>query len=248
MAPVEKIDVSKIKLTKEKFREDFYDIMAELLSDRELLVRIEGIDMFIEYQDFLTREDFERDFVPHLMETLEMLTKDDSADDEAEIRMIRNLGPIADRLSQFGILRVGMSDDMRLEKTFIEYFKSCMTHPVKDVRKGAAYNLPCFFLHFRFWEPNLESSFNEFDDSRSFLDRFYLEVCQDPETAPDMLKTLAAGIHEVMQLFTQDLKLPAAISESLRYLFNTSHFEVKEVLADNIDYIIKYYLRKEDQR
>jgi hypothetical protein len=46
------------------------------------------------------------------METLEMLTKDDSADDEAEIRMIRNLGPIVDRLSKFGILRVGVSDDM----------------------------------------------------------------------------------------------------------------------------------------
>jgi hypothetical protein len=110
-----------------------------------------------------------------------------------------------------------------------------MNHPVKDVRKGAAYNLPCFFLHFRFWEPNLESSFNEFDDSRSFLDRYYLEICQDPETSPDMLRTLAAGIHEVMQLFTQDVKLPNAICESLRLLFSTNHLEVKEALAQNID-------------
>lgn len=50
-----------------------------------------------------------------------------------------------------------------------------------------------------------------------------------------MLKTLASGIHEVMHLFTQDVKLPTAIYESLRYLFNTQHFEVKEALAENID-------------
>jgi hypothetical protein len=43
------IETSKIKLSKERFREEFYDIMAELLSDSELLVRIEVIDMYLEY-------------------------------------------------------------------------------------------------------------------------------------------------------------------------------------------------------
>lgn len=175
-----------------------------------------------------------------------MLTKDDSADDEAEVRMIRNLGLVADKLSKLGILKLSLSEDHQLEKTFIEYFKACMTHPVKDVRKGAAYNLPCIFLRFRFWEPNLESSFNEFDDSRSFLDRFYLDLCQDPNTSVDILATLASGIHEVMKLFPQDLKLPFAISESLRLLFASTHFDVKEALAENIDIIVKLFLRKED--
>jgi|LauGreDrversion4_2_1035121.scaffolds.fasta_scaffold209622_1 hypothetical protein len=96
-----------------------------------------------------------------------------------------------------------------------------MTHTLMDVRKGAAYNLPCFYLHFRFWEPNLESSFNEFEDSRSFLDRFYLDLCSSDSTPPDILSTLAAGFHEVLALFTQDVRLPSAITESLLLLLNS---------------------------
>lgn len=98
-----------------------------------------------------------------------------------------------------------------------------MTHTLMDVRKGAAYNLPCFYLHFRFWEPNLESSFNEFEDSRSFLDRFYLDLCSSDATPPDILSTLAAGFHEVLALFTQDVRLPSAITESLLLLLNSVH-------------------------
>lgn len=173
--------------------------MAEATADQELMVRIEGVNMFNEYMAFLTKADLERDFVPHLVDTLQMMTKDDLADDDAEIRMIHLLGLISDKLQRIGMLK--SPEDHSLETTFIEYFKACMVHPVKDVRKGAAYNLPCFYLHFRFWEPNLESSFNEFDDSRSFLDRFYIDLCSDPNTPVDILKTLAAGIHEVLNLF-----------------------------------------------
>jgi len=116
------------------------------------------------------------------------------------------------------------------------------------VRRGAAYNLPCFYLHFRFWEPNNETSFNEFGESRVFLDKFYLDLCQDPDTSVEILKTLASGIHEVLNLFPLDQKIPHAISESLRYLFLSKHSLVKEALCENIDKIVKAYLRKEDQR
>jgi hypothetical protein len=105
------------------------------------------------------------------------MTKDDLADDDAEIRMINNLGNIADKLAKCGYLKPTFSDEFRLDKTLLEYFKACMSHQVLGVRKGAAYNLPCFYLYFRFWEPNLESSFNEFDDSRVFLDKYYFDLC-----------------------------------------------------------------------
>jgi len=39
------------------------------------------------------------------------MTKDESSDDETEIRMIRNLGRIADTLSNVGILRPSLADD-----------------------------------------------------------------------------------------------------------------------------------------
>jgi hypothetical protein len=76
------------------------------------------------------------------------MTRDESSDGETEIRMIRNLGRIADTLSNIGILRPSLTEDQTLEKTFIEYFKACMTHTLMDVRKGAAYNSSMFLSSF----------------------------------------------------------------------------------------------------
>lgn len=148
-----------------------------------------------------------------------MLTKDDSADDEAEARMSHLIGEIVDRLSRLGFLKesnfnsADRDDNDKLEPILINYFKSCISHQVKEVRKGAAYNLPCFILHFRFWEPMLEQSFDEFDDSRSFLDQNYFELCSAPDSPVEILKCLASGIHEVMKLFPSENKLPSCISE-----------------------------------
>ena len=170
---------------------------------------------------FLTRPEVEKDFVPHLLETLVMLTKDDSADDEAEARMSHMIGAIVDRLSKLGFLKEanfnsGDNEDQdKLEPILINYFKACISHQVKEVRKGAAYNLPCFFMHFRFWDPTLEQSFDEFDDSRSFLETFYFELCQAADTPVEILKCLAAGIHEVMKMFPSENKLPSCISQTV---------------------------------
>jgi hypothetical protein len=76
----------------------------------------------------------EQDFLPRLKETLEDMTKDDLADDAAEIRMINNLGNIADKLAKYGYLKPSFSDEYRLDKTFLEYFKACMNHQVQGVR------------------------------------------------------------------------------------------------------------------
>ena len=60
----------KAKLTKQMFRDEFYELMAEFTADQELLVRVEGIDMYIEYIQFVTKEDLQKDLIPHLVETL----------------------------------------------------------------------------------------------------------------------------------------------------------------------------------
>ena len=54
------------KISKERFKEEFYDLIAELTSDKELMVRIEGIDMYIEYNHLISKSEFEKDFVPYL--------------------------------------------------------------------------------------------------------------------------------------------------------------------------------------
>ncbi len=53
------------------FRDEFYELMAEFTADQELLVRVEGIEMYIEYIQFVTKEDLHKDLIPHLVETLQ---------------------------------------------------------------------------------------------------------------------------------------------------------------------------------
>lgn len=91
------------------------------------MVKVEGIFLYIEFIHFISKSELEKDFLPYLKETFENLTKDDLADDAVEIRMIKHLGVIADTLSKIGILKP-LGEDHQLEKTFIDYFKACMSH------------------------------------------------------------------------------------------------------------------------
>jgi hypothetical protein len=47
------------KLSKQRFRDDFYELMADITADQELLVRQEGIEMFIDLLPFVTKADME---------------------------------------------------------------------------------------------------------------------------------------------------------------------------------------------
>jgi hypothetical protein len=60
---------------------------------------------------FLTRQDVEKELIIKLRETIEELTKDDFSDDNAEIRMAKNIGLIVDRLAKGGFLRPGIHED-----------------------------------------------------------------------------------------------------------------------------------------
>jgi hypothetical protein len=90
--------------------------------------------------------------------------------------MARNIGFIIDRLAKSGFLRPGVIEELRLDTIILDYLKACMNHIVDDVKRAIVYNLPSFYKHFRFWEPNLDSSFSEYDESRSFMDNYYLEL------------------------------------------------------------------------
>lgn len=43
-------------MTKQRFKTQFYDMMAELALDEEAFVRIEGIDIMTEYLTLLKKE------------------------------------------------------------------------------------------------------------------------------------------------------------------------------------------------
>ena len=87
-------------MTKQRFKDQFYELMAEFTADEEGMVQIEGIDMMTEYLTVLKRNVIEKDFLPNLEK---MLTKaaDPVNDDEIRIRMAKISGKILHRLSHF---------------------------------------------------------------------------------------------------------------------------------------------------
>ncbi len=88
-----------IKLTKARFKTEFYPLLVEIIQDRELLVRQEGIDCFIDMMPFLQNQDVEKELIKKVRDTMIELTCDDFSDDNAEIRMSQRVGLIVDRLA-----------------------------------------------------------------------------------------------------------------------------------------------------
>ncbi len=88
-----------IKLTKARFKTEFYPLLVEIIQDRELLVRQEGIDCFIDMMPFLQKQDVEKELITKVRDTMIELTCDDFSDDNAEIRMSQKVGLIVDKLA-----------------------------------------------------------------------------------------------------------------------------------------------------
>ena len=88
-----------IKLTKARFKTEFYPLLVEIIQDRELLVRQEGIDCFVDMMSFLQNQDVEKELIKKVRDTMIELTCDDFSDDNAEIRMSQRVGLIVDRLA-----------------------------------------------------------------------------------------------------------------------------------------------------
>lgn len=89
-----------MKVTKSRFKQYFYDMMAELAADEEGLVQIEGIDIMTEYLEVLKKPLIEKDFLPPLEKVLKK-SQDAAIDDEIRTRMARISGKTIDKLSMF---------------------------------------------------------------------------------------------------------------------------------------------------
>ena len=78
----------------------------------------------------------------------------------------------------------------------MEYFKMMIKDKDNDVRKWAAFNLPCFNYNFR--NTSLENA-------EYFNDIYYDLICTNIDTThEDILKTLASGIHEAIKIIPKD--------------------------------------------
>ena len=80
-----------VKVTKNRFKEQFYEMMVEFASDHDGMVKIEGIDMMTEYLSLLKKPLVEKDFLPNLQKMLTMAA-DPIHEDEIRTRMAKLCG------------------------------------------------------------------------------------------------------------------------------------------------------------
>lgn len=111
-------------------------MMADLAADEELLVQIEGIEIMTEYLSCIKRAEVEKDFIPNFEKMLKV-TQDAAINDEIRARMAKLVGKAIDKLSLHQLTA-------SLEQQSMEYFKAMIKDKDNEVRKWAAYNLPCF--------------------------------------------------------------------------------------------------------
>jgi hypothetical protein len=89
------IPVEPVRVTKQRFKTQFYDIMVELAADEEALVRIEGIDIMTEYLSLVKKDKVENDYVPNVDKMLKKAC-DPITPNEIRIRMAKLSGKILD--------------------------------------------------------------------------------------------------------------------------------------------------------
>jgi hypothetical protein len=91
-----------VKVTKQRFKSHFYDLMAELAADEEILVQIEGIDLITEYLMVVKKSKIVEDFIP-IVEKMLNLALDNTTADEVRIKMTKLSGKILDKLAQHSL-------------------------------------------------------------------------------------------------------------------------------------------------
>lgn len=73
--------VIPVKVTKERFKTSFYELMVELAGDEEALVRIEGIDIMTEYLILLKKHNVEEDYIPNVEKMFKLVMDPICADE-----------------------------------------------------------------------------------------------------------------------------------------------------------------------
>lgn len=91
----------------------------------------------------------EKEFVPVIINNLDLNI------DEIEIRLAKIIGKIAYKIKGY---------DLHLEykKQFVDFFIKACNHKEMDMRRHAAYNLPCFNVLYKEYQEELGVNFQDY--------------------------------------------------------------------------------------
>lgn len=113
------------------FETIYFPQLIELLNDEESFIRIEAIDVATDMIDKMTEEQIENEFIKMIFDTI------DCNVEEILLRLAGSLGRIVYALKRFDLY-------LKHKDKFLEFYMSTVHHKEIEMRKKAAYNLPCF--------------------------------------------------------------------------------------------------------
>jgi hypothetical protein len=75
-------------------------------------------------------------------------------------------------------------------------------------------------------------------ESKTEYIQIYKDLTSDPQTPTEVLKTLAAGLHEILALIPYENGALGSMEEIVKFFLTSSNKAVREQISKNIDKII----------
>jgi HEAT repeat protein len=198
-----------------RFKSVYVCELLELLQDEEAYIRIEALEIVTKYLDHLEREDIEGEYVNEVLRTL-------NADvEEIQTRIAEAIGPIIHKLSIFNL-------HIKYREEFLQFYKVIVNHKEVKMRRYAAYNLPCFNKLLKEYQDEVDIDFNE----------VYLRFSKEED--PEILKTVAASLHEAFSIMPDD-EDSQKLRDAFKQVIEVSNRETICALCENLDTSLQYY-------
>ena len=132
-----------------RFRDIYYPTLVDFLNDEDLHIQLDAIEAVTEIMDCLTMEEIENDFVPCVLNFLDI-------EDQSQIEIVQRIseifGNILNKMKEFDL-------HLKYKEQFINFYREIIDHKEDGIRLKAVYNLPCMNLLYKSLETELKISF-----------------------------------------------------------------------------------------
>jgi hypothetical protein len=166
----------------ERFRALYYPTLVDFLNDEDLHIQLDAVEAVTEILDCLTLEEIENDFVPCVLNFLDI---EDQSQTEIIVRISEIFGYILVKLKDFDL-------HTKYREQFINFYQEIVDHKEDCIRLKAVYNLPCMNLLYKSMESELKVSFQE----------IYIKFSEDREY--DIRFCAASSLHEAFKLTDEE--------------------------------------------
>ena len=125
-----------------RFKDQYIMELIELVNDEEGNIKIEAIEILSDLLEHVDKGYVEKDFVAAVLDTMTVDIQD------IVMRLAKIIGKVVYKMSQYE-LHIAYKDK------FIGFYQEMYHHKEIEMRRHAAYNLPCFnHLYYEYQEEN----------------------------------------------------------------------------------------------